>query len=417
MTIENMIYAEIHKLFNSLQRYKFPFDVNVLPQNGIYIMFETAEKFGNLDRIVRIGTHTGQNNFRNRLTEHYINENKNRSVFRKNIGRALLNKDSDPYIKTWEIDFTDSENKEVLGHLRSPEYERILEERVSEYIHKNITFTVIEIENKQQRLALESKLIASLGGIQNQPPSENWLGRFNPEQKIVESGLWQQQHLDSTPLAKSDVLSLVEKYSNSKKIAKNTANDNQLMERYFKLKSMVVTRGEQFNRLMAFIESETEWLNAPASTKFHLCKEKGLLEHSCNVAETLLKLKNVLAPEITDESCVIVALLHDLGKVGMPGKPQYLINEPTERQKKYGYPASTPYRFNYELTYLSVPVRSIYLALPYIELSEDEVQAIVYHDGQYVDDNASVATKEALLTLLLQYADSWSGFVIEEEKK
>jgi len=55
--------------------------------------------------------------------------------------------------------------------------------------------------------------------------------------------------------------------------------------------------------------------------------------------------------------------------------------------------------------------------LPYIELSEDEVQAIVYHDGQYVDDNASVATKEALLTLLLQYADSWSGFVIEEEKK
>jgi len=74
-------------------------------------------------------------------------------------------------------------------------------------------------------------------------------------------------------------------------------------------------------------------------------------------------------------------------------------------------------RFNYELTYLSVTVRSIYLALPYIELSEDEVQAIVYLDGQCVDDNASVATKETLLTLLLQYADSWSGFVIEEEKK
>ena len=188
---------------------------------------------------------------------------------------------------------------------------------------------------------------------------------------------------------------------------------SMIMERYSKLKSMVVTRREPFNRLMAYIEGETEWLNAPASTKFHLCKENGLLEHSCNVAETLLKLKHVLAPEISDESCVIVALLHDLGKVGMPGKPQYLINEPTERQKKYGYPASTPYRFNYELTYLSVPVRSIYLALPYIELSEDEVQAIVYHDGQYVDDNASVATKETQLTFLLQYADSWSGFVIE----
>lgn len=111
---------------------------------------------------------------------------------------------------------------------------------------------------------------------------------------------------------------------------------------------------------------------------------------------------------------MIVALLHDLGKAGMPGNPQNLINEPTERQKQYGYPASTPYRFNNDLIYLSVPVRSVYLALQYISLTEEEVQAIVYHDGQYVEDNASVATHEEPLTLLLQYADSWSGFVIEK---
>lgn len=52
--------------------------------------------------------------------------------------------------------------------------------------------------------------------------------------------------------------------------------------------------------------------------------------------------------------------------------------------------------------------------MKHIELTEEEVQAIVYHDGQYVDDNTSVATREEPLTLLLQYADSWSGFVIEE---
>lgn len=416
MTIESTIYAEVHRLFNSLQRFKFPFDANVLPQNGIYIMFEAAEKYGDIDRIVRIGTHTGQNNFRNRLTEHYFNENKNRSIFRKNIGRALLNKDKDPYLQAWDIDFTDSQNKEALGHLRDPEYERTIEARVSEYIRLNITFTVIKVEDKQQRLALESKLIASLARNPEQLPSDTWLGRFSPEQKIVESGLWQKQHLDSEPLSKSDLISLVEKYSNSKTSTITTKADNPLMERYSKLKSIVVTRKEQFNRLITFIEKETEWLKAPASTKFHLCKESGLLEHSCNVAETMLKLKNALAPEISDESCVIVALLHDLGKVGMPGKPQYLINEPTERQKKYGYPASTPYRFNNDLTYLSVPIRSIYLVLPFIDLSEDEVQAIVYHDGQYVEDNASVATKETPLTLMLQYADTWSGFVIEEDR-
>jgi hypothetical protein len=47
-------------------------------------------------------------------------------------------------------------------------------------------------------------------------------------------------------------------------------------------------------------------------------------------------------------------------------------------------------------------------------LTEEEVQAIVYHDGQYVEDNRSCATHEERLTLLLQYADSWSGFVIEK---
>lgn len=189
----------------------------------------------------------------------------------------------------------------------------------------------------------------------------------------------------------------------------------ELFDRYNRLKALVVSRKEQFGELMHFIETETSYLTTPASTKYHLCREQGLLEHSINVAETLLKLKKELAHEISDESCMIVALLHDLGKAGMPGNPQYFKNEPTERQKQYGYPASTPYRFNTDLTYLSVPVRSIYLVLKYLPLSEEEVQAIVYHDGQYVKDNRSVATKEEKLTLLLQYADTWSGFIIEED--
>lgn len=192
--------------------------------------------------------------------------------------------------------------------------------------------------------------------------------------------------------------------------------DNNVLERYDYLKSIVVSRKDQFDRLISFLEKDTAWLTAPASTKFHLCKEGGLLEHSVNVAETMLKIKAAIAPSITDESCVIVALLHDLGKAGMPGNSQYLVNAPTERQKQYGYPATTPYRFNNKLTYLSVPIRSIYLALQHISLTEEEVQAIVYHDGQYVEDNRSCATHEEPLTLLLQYADNWSGFIIEEGK-
>ena len=187
-----------------------------------------------------------------------------------------------------------------------------------------------------------------------------------------------------------------------------------ILERYKALKDKVTVRKDEFSALMNFIEKETSYLKAPASTRFHLAVEGGLLLHSVNVAETLLKIKAALYPMIDDESCVITGLLHDLGKAGMPGMPQYTENEPTERQRMYGYKATIPYAFNTELTYMSVPLRSLYLILPRMPLSEEETQAIMYHDGQYVDDNKSVATKEKPLTLMLQYADTFSSFVIEK---
>ena len=183
---------------------------------------------------------------------------------------------------------------------------------------------------------------------------------------------------------------------------------NELVMRYEALKENVSERWAEFAELMRFVETETEYLTAPASTKFHLCKEGGLLEHSVNVAENLLKIKNVLAPEISDESCVIVGLLHDLGKVGMPNHPLYLKNPPDSKWKQ-------PYYWNKDLVYLNVPIRSLYLIAPRFPLTEEEAQAIVYHDGQYVEDNRSVAMHEERLTLLLQYADTWSSMVVEKE--
>jgi len=192
--------------------------------------------------------------------------------------------------------------------------------------------------------------------------------------------------------------------------------DKDLRKRYDSLKAKVKDRADEFAVFMDYIETETEWLTTPASTRFHLCRENGLLEHSVNVAETLLRIKDTLYPLIEDESCVIVALLHDLGKVGMPKAPLYLKNEPTERQRRAGYGPTYPYSFNNNLTYLSVPIRSLYLTLPHLCLSEEEAQAIAYHDGQYVDDNRSVAKNERPLTLLLQYADNWCGFIVEDRE-
>ena len=47
----------------------------------------------------------------------------------------------------------------------------------------------------------------------------------------------------------------------------------ELLERYNKLKALVIERKKEFEALMNFVESETAYLVAPASTKFHLCRE------------------------------------------------------------------------------------------------------------------------------------------------
>src|SRR3990172_11224900 len=99
------LYNLLHYLFNSERRFRFPFDneINRIPRNGIYVIFEIGEQYKDWDRIVRVGTHTGNNHLRSRLKQHFIKENKNRSIFRKNIGRCLLNKDNNPYLSNWDL--------------------------------------------------------------------------------------------------------------------------------------------------------------------------------------------------------------------------------------------------------------------------------------------------------------------------
>ena len=184
---------------------------------------------------------------------------------------------------------------------------------------------------------------------------------------------------------------------------------NRRHERYRDLLQHVSGRKGSLEGFLGYLEEETSWLKAPASTRFHLAEPGGLLEHSLNVAETMLKLKKVLAPELSSESCVLVALFHDLGKVGMPGKPFYLPNPSRWHVENRGI----AYIVNQDLVHLDVPTRSLFLVAQHISLSDEEAQAIRYHDGQHVPENQSVAHRESKLTLLLQYADNWSGEVVE----
>lgn len=195
----------LHHWFNAMGRHRFPFDENQIPLDGIYILFEKGEFAHNGDRIVRVGTHTGEGQLQSRLKQHFISENKDRSIFRKNIGRCLLNKEGDPFLNYWEIDLTTRNAKDKHAAAIDLDRQAVVESKVTKCIQENFSFVVFEVKEKERRLGLESKIISTVSLCDECLPSNNWLGLSSPKQKIRDSGLWLVNELYKEPLSDSDM--------------------------------------------------------------------------------------------------------------------------------------------------------------------------------------------------------------------
>jgi len=217
----------LHEQLEQLQPIRYPFNTALLPDNGIYFFYEQGELWshgGKKQRIVRIGTHR-EGNFPSRMTEHYLmNESKmdfsenqpkpsDRSVFRKNIGRALLNQHNDSYLEVWEIDFTTQRNKLKFTHKRNIEKEQNIESEITRLLRTNFIFRFIELAGQTRRMGktgLESSLIATVAQCPVCRPSANWLGGYSPETRIAQGKLWQVQHLKVKPVSHKDIEAVIE---------------------------------------------------------------------------------------------------------------------------------------------------------------------------------------------------------------
>lgn len=202
---------ELHKIFNRLKRFSFPFDKNAIPLNGIYVLFQKNEKAHDGDRIVRVGTHTGLNQLPSRLVQHFELKNKDRSIFRKNIGRALLNKRKDSFLKEFEIDLTTKESK--LRNLERVDKGKLkaIEDEISRFIQDNFSFVVFRVDDKKKRLLLESRLISTISLCKECAASDSWLGNYSPIQKIRECGLWNVQGLYKETVSEQDLSEINDK--------------------------------------------------------------------------------------------------------------------------------------------------------------------------------------------------------------
>ena len=145
--------------------------------------------------------------------------------------------------------------------------------------------------------------------------------------------------------------------------------------------------------------NKTDFYKAPASTRFHLACEGGLLQHSLNVYDCLTAKKDSLVwkpvfDKIPDESLIIMALLHDLCKANF-------YKEGTKNQKTYDpekVAAAEPWQRKHDQigdciwetvqTYqvddqlpLGHGEKSVMLLQCYIRLTMQEVMAIRWHMG------------------------------------
>lgn len=157
---------------------------------------------------------------------------------------------------------------------------------------------------------------------------------------------------------------------------------------------------------------EGGFFTSPCSGAHHLSREGGLAEHSLNVYRGMLELDKALGSALPFDSIIICGLLHDLGKMGDYGKPNYVENILKSGKQS----ESKPYVTNSELLYIPHEIRSVAIASRYITLTEQEEFAIIYHNGMYSDLKYAYSGKETPLSLILHFSDMWASRVTEVEE-
>ncbi|NLF43226.1 MAG: hypothetical protein GX587_11065 [Bacteroidales bacterium] len=198
----------LHEIFNSMPRYNWK-SIDEIPfNNGIYIMFESGEKLYGKDRIIRIGTHNADGRLKKRLKDHFISQNKDGSILRKNIGLALLHKENDSFEMIWAMDSSKPETRSEILASNQSERIKMIERRVSKYLQNHINFTCIQVDTKDKRLFIEGALITTLNHTADFYSSETWLGLSSPKPEIARSGLWNTQGLDKHELTIEEILDL-----------------------------------------------------------------------------------------------------------------------------------------------------------------------------------------------------------------
>lgn len=188
---------------------------------------------------------------------------------------------------------------------------------------------------------------------------------------------------------------------------------------------LLSTERPGMKNLIEYME-DNGFFTAPCSTSHHLSTEGGLAQHSYNVYMIAKDIFYLLYPGETEErssedSLIICSLLHDIGKMGQFGKPNYVPNMLKGRATKANpnpepkQSESKPFKSNPDLLYVDHEVRALSIIGRFIELTEEEQLVILWHNGLYGPFKYEIPGKEIPLYMIIHFADMWASRVIEGE--
>ncbi len=128
--------------------------------------------------------------------------------------------------------------------------------------------------------------------------------------------------------------------------------------------------------LLTIYLSQTDFKDAPASTKFHLNESGGLVLHSLHVLKYARLVNSSLKLGLPEESIILVALLHDICKANFYIKGEEWDKE--HKDKTNEWRKKEVWKVDDQLP-LGHGEKSVILASKYVGLNVDEMCAIRWH--------------------------------------
>ncbi|MCR5152772.1 MAG: HD family phosphohydrolase [Prevotella sp.] len=182
------------------------------------------------------------------------------------------------------------------------------------------------------------------------------------------------------------------------------------------------TKRENIEHIIKVLE-DLGFFTAPASTRFHLSHEGGLLEHSLNVCDMALELRELMIRKKKDleqslplDSVIIASLLHDVCKAD--------VYKPEDKVKRFF--SNMQSHKGYSVDYSNFPLghgeKSVFVLMKNgLILTDDEIAAIRWHmqawdlpfQSYEMLSNINAAKKKYPLLNLILAADGLAAHMIE----